>query len=154
MPISKLDQCRMVTDKSFKHSLVNNIPMPQATLASNGDAFVPFHDYVLFALAMATPVPKGHRYHQIVSSVAHPIPSAVQAFVVLWMDDWDANSCHSKLNRLSIFSAVAIILLADARGALLGAFSNLIAVGKKGNSHKQFLLDCMSGPEKPWEQSA
>jgi hypothetical protein len=61
------------------------------------------------------------------------------ALVALWMDDFDANTALSKLNRTSVFAAVATVLLVDTTGSLVAAYSNLIAAGNKHGNHEGIL---------------
>jgi hypothetical protein len=59
--------------------------------------------------------------------------------VALWMDDFDANTALSKLNRTSVYAAVATVLLVDPTGSLVAAYSNLIAVGNKHGNDEGIL---------------
>jgi hypothetical protein len=90
---------------------------------------VPLQAFVTYATAFATPRDPFHRYGVLVGTNAamgsHPLVG-LTVLVVLWMDDFDANTALSKLNRTSLFAAVATVLLVEPTGSLVAAYSNLI----------------------------
>jgi hypothetical protein len=55
------------------------------------------------------------------------------------MDDFDANTALSKLNRTGVFAAVATVLLVDTTGSLVATYSNLLAAGNKDGNHEGIL---------------
>jgi hypothetical protein len=71
---------------------------------------VPLQAFVTYATAFATPRDTFHRYDMLVGTNAamgsHPLVG-LTVLVALWMDDFDANTALSKLNRTSVFAAVA-----------------------------------------------
>jgi hypothetical protein len=69
----------------------------------------------------------------------HPLVG-LTVLVALWMDDFDANTALSKLNRTSVFAAVETVLLVDPTGSLVAAYSNLIAAGNKHGGQEGILL--------------
>jgi hypothetical protein len=80
------------------------------------DYMVPLRAFVTFAAAFATPRDPFQRYSVLVGTHAAATlrpQVGLTALVALWMDDFDANTALSKLNRTSVFAVVATVLLVD-----------------------------------------
>jgi hypothetical protein len=73
------------------------------------DYMVPLRAFVTFAAAFATPRDPFHRYSVLVGTHAAAAlrpQIGLTALVSVWMDDFDANTVLSKLNRTGVFAAV------------------------------------------------
>jgi hypothetical protein len=122
-------------------------PAPMVEL-NNQDYMVALRAFVTFAAAFATPRDPFHRYSLLVGThVAAALRPQVglTALVSLWMDDFDANTTLSKLNRTGVFVVVATVILVDTTGSLVAAYSNLIAAGNKHGNHEGILRDFGDG---------
>ena len=104
--------------------------------------------FVYYALAFATEQDPLHQYAVLVNTppaqTFHP-REGLAALVALWMDDFDANMSLSKLNHQGVFATVATIMFVNSDGILVGAYSNLLAAGKKEECHEGILYEIQQG---------
>ena len=146
LPISIDNQRAMILDKHYVTSLSNTLPILKPMQQSNGDAFFDFYQFICYALCFATAPKADHWSFQLTSTpyaqqqiATNTHSTATTVLVQFWMDDWDANSSLQKLNKHSVFSCVCTIYIIDKVSCkLVGMYSNLLAVGKKQNSHTKF----------------
>jgi hypothetical protein len=105
------------------------------------DYMVPLQAFVTYVTAFVTPRDRFHPNGVLVGTNAavgsNPLVG-LTVLVALWMDDFDANTALSKLNRASVFAAVATLLLVDLTGSLVTAYLNLIAAGTKHGILRSF----------------
>jgi hypothetical protein len=129
-------------DRGYSTSLASCLPQPSIVELIDQDYTVPLRAFVTFATAFATPRDPFHRYGVLDGTNAavglRPLVG-LTVLVTLWMDDFDANTALLKLNRTSVFAAVATVLLVDMTGSLVAACSNLIAAGNKHGDHEGIL---------------
>jgi hypothetical protein len=129
-------------DRGYSTSLALCLPRPPIVELNDQDYMVPLRAFVTFVTAFATPRDPFHCYSVLVgtnAAVELRPPVGLTALVALWMDDFDANTGLSKLNRTSAFAAVATVLLVNTTGSLVAAYSNLIAAGNKHGDHEGIL---------------
>jgi hypothetical protein len=130
-------------NRGYSTLLASCLPRPPMVELNDQDYMVPLRAFfVTFAAAFATPRDPFHRYSVLVGTNAAAALRprvGLTALVALWMDDFDANTALSKLNRTSVFAAVATVLLVDTTGSLVAAYSNLIAAGNKHGNHEGIL---------------
>jgi hypothetical protein len=141
-PMTSLGYRRVFLDRRYSTSLAACLPRPTIAQMDAQDYMVPLRSFVTYATAFGTPRDPLHRYGVLVGTNAavgsHPLVG-LTALVALWMDDFDANTALSKLNRTSVFAAVGMELLVDTTGSLVAAYSNLIAAGNKRDHHESIL---------------
>jgi hypothetical protein len=136
-------------DRGYSTSLASCLPRPPIVELNDQDYMVPLRSFVTFAAAFATPRDPFHRYSVLVGTHAAAAlrpQVGLTALVSAWMDDFDANTALSKLNRTGVFAAVATVLLVDTTGSLVAAYSNLIAAGNKHGNHEGILAGFGDGP--------
>jgi hypothetical protein len=129
-------------DRGYSTSLASCLPRLPMVELNDQDYMVPLRAFATFAAAFATPQDPFHRYSVLVGTNAAAALRprvGLTALVALWMDDFDANTALSKLNRTSVFAALATVLLVDTTGSLVAAYSNLIAADNKHGNHEGIL---------------
>jgi hypothetical protein len=135
--------CRGVfLDQGYSTLLASCLPRPPMVELNDQDYMVPLRAFVTFVAAFATPHDMFQRYSVLAGT--HAIAAlrpqvGLTALVALWMDDFDANTALSKLNRTSVFATVATVLLVDATGSLVATYSNIVAACNKHGNHKGIL---------------
>jgi hypothetical protein len=132
----------VLLDRGYSTSLASCLPRPPMVGLNDQDYMVPLRAFVTFAAAFATPPDPFHRYIVLVGThvtAALRPQVGLTALVSLWMDDFDANTALSKLNRTGVVATVATVLLVNTTGSLVAAYSNLIAAGNKHGNHEGIL---------------